>query len=705
MMNILRSLVVFVAVIVGFSSLEVTKSACPRSCKCKLSLKTVTCSNLTFIPDIPLDNVFNLVLVQNKFYNVTRQLFHGLRKNRLKSLSLIENSIHHITEDAFADLITLQKLSISKEIYLNISELGNVFKGSIPQNLNTIRLEDNNWRYIDTNMFDSHNLRNITVISLSNNKLVNITISGHLKNLKELDISKNRIITFFIPSRIELHKLHLDDNNIVELPSFCQDDGISKVPNLKAMLLKGNALSYLLASMFDCLDSLTHLDLDSNRFKVLPNNSFSEMVRLSLLSVQHNRQLSQIESMAFNSSSLKNLRINGNHFHFRAGTFDKVNIFKNTPNLEHLDLTDNILSIPSSILRKMFRPLDNLKTLILQSTNLKELPRDVFPHLRSLEKLILQGNYISSWEVGVFDNMTNLRYLNIDGNNIHLVNQSSIPYEILSKLKELDISNNPFSCTCDLMWFRDWIREINKTQLDLKNFPQRYQCVYPESMRKKYLIRYNPTTTSCNPWNPLYTVAIILSSFGLLVLVLLFTAYNCHTNIRNYLYLFRIGRRRKQGYLRLDSREDFEYHAFVVYCDADRTWVHNDFLRRLEDDGFKLCIRHRDFDVGTSEAENVDNYMKKCWKVVVIMSNEFAKSDWCQWEVDFVQQRRRKKGKESFILIMLKLINSDHMISPIKTLMETTPYLTYQKGVGENLFWDAVIESFQKPFNIPPIAV
>ena len=46
--------------------------------------------------------------------------------------------------------------------------------------------------------------------------------------------------------------------------------------------------------------------------------------------------------------------------------------------------------------------------------------------------------------------------------------------------------------------------------------------------------------------------------------------------------------------------------------------------------------------------------MKKCWKVVVIMSNEFAKSDWCQWEVDFVQQRRRKKGKESFILIMLK---------------------------------------------------
>jgi Leucine-rich repeat (LRR) protein len=84
-------------------------------------------------------------------------------------------------------------------------------------------------------------------------KLVNITISGHLKNLKELDISKNRLIRFFIPSTIDLHKLYLYDNNIVELPSFCQDDGISKVPNLRAMFLNRNALANLSPSMFDCL--------------------------------------------------------------------------------------------------------------------------------------------------------------------------------------------------------------------------------------------------------------------------------------------------------------------------------------------------------------------------------------------------------------------------------------------------------------------
>jgi Leucine-rich repeat (LRR) protein len=64
----------------------------------------------------------------------------------------------------------------------------------------------------------------------------------------------------------------------------------------------------------------------------------------------------------------------------------------------------------------MFRPLDNLKTLILQSTKLKELPRDVFPHLRSLEKLILEDNHIRTWEVDVFDNMI-LRNIEPGANN------------------------------------------------------------------------------------------------------------------------------------------------------------------------------------------------------------------------------------------------------------------------------------------------
>jgi hypothetical protein len=49
--------------------------------------------------------------------------------------------------------------------------------------------------------------------------------------------------------------------------------------------------------------------------------------------------------------------------------------------------------------------------------------------------------------------------------------------------------------------------------------------------------------------------------------------------------------------------------------------VHNVFVKRLEEKGMKLCIHHREFDPGVPITENIDKYMNKSWKVVVIMSN------------------------------------------------------------------------------------
>jgi signal recognition particle subunit SEC65 len=50
------------------------------------------------------------------------------------------------------------------------------------------------------------------------------------------------------------------------------------------------------------------------------------------------------------------------------------------------------------------------------------------------------------------------------------------------------------------------------------------------------------------------------------------------------------------------------------------------------------------------------------------MSNDFAKSEWCQWEVDIVQERRRRLGRDVFLLVMLKNITSKYMTSPLRQI-------------------------------------
>jgi hypothetical protein len=62
------------------------------------------------------------------------------------------------------------------------------------------------------------------------------------------------------------------------------------------------------------------------------------------------------------------------------------------------------------------------------------------------------------------------------------------------------------------------------------------------------------------------------------------------------------------------------------------------------------------------------------------------------------------EGRDAVLIIMLKTITSRHMTSPLRTLLDSTSYLPYKKGVGEDLFWKAVTEGVRKPIGHSPIS-
>lgn len=45
------------------------------------------------------------------------------------------------------------------------------------------------------------------------------------------------------------------------------------------------------------------------------------------------------------------------------------------------------------------------------------------------------------------------------------------------------------------------------------------------------------------------------------------------------------------------------------------------------------------------------------------------------------------------------------MTSPLRTLFDSSPYLRYQRGDGEGLFWNALVEAVNKPIGHPHVAV
>jgi toll-like receptor 13 len=52
-----------------------------------------------------------------------------------------------------------------------------------------------------------------------------------------------------------------------------------------------------------------------------------------------------------------------------------------------------------------------------------------------------------------------------------------------------------------------------------------------------------------------------------------------------------------------------------------------------------LCIQYRDFEVGKLIVDNIVESMKESRKVILVMSNAFATSEWCHFEVLLAHER------------------------------------------------------------------
>ena len=120
----------------------------------------------------------------------------------------------------------------------------------------------------------------------------------------------------------------------------------------------------------------------------------------------------------------------------------------------------------------------------------------------------------------------------------------------------------------------------------------------------------------------------------------------------------------------------FIFDAFVLYSsvDDDCLWVHYKLQKELEKVyGFRLCIHHRNFPAGVDIIDNIKQAIHVSHKVLVVMSPNFARSNWCVEEVRMTRSVDRNK----LIVIMYKDVLSPDVPKPtvISNLLETRTYI------------------------------
>jgi hypothetical protein len=338
----------------------------------------------------------------------------------------------------------------------------------------------------------------------------------------------------------------------------------------------------------------------------------------------------------------------------------------------------------------MFGTLRRLTKLVLFAVGWDALPGDLFHRLVSLKSLELGNNNIYSLSLNnPFKYMKGLAFLGLRGNNLNTFHTSTLPDNIVNELKTINLANNPYICNCDLIWFIKW---LNNTKIVIQEYPHHYHCVMPESWKGKLL---NTFSEDCTEHQKLTMTIIVAISCSILVVMAIttITVYKMRWHIRYWIYLIRAKHR---NYTRL-SNTDYVYDGFVVYCDEDREWVHEKLVPILEEEyGHKLCIHYRDFQVGKLIVDNIVENMKESRKVILVMSNAFARSEWCQFEVLLAHERFLKNDSDTLVTVLLEDVSSRHFTNVLRIILTSTTYAIWSENEeGQRLFWNQLLSTLK----------
>ncbi|KAL7852623.1 hypothetical protein SRHO_G00184080 [Serrasalmus rhombeus] len=117
----------------------------------------------------------------------------------------------------------------------------------------------------------------------------------------------------------------------------------------------------------------------------------------------------------------------------------------------------------------------------------------------------------------------------------------------------------------------------------------------------------------------------------------------------------------------------------------------SELLPQLEgEQGWSLCLHHRDFQPGKPIIENIVDSIYGSRKTICVISHHYLESEWCSSEIQLASFRIFDEKKDILILVFLEDIPT-HQLSPyhrMRRLVKKRTYLSWPKpGKDTQVFW------------------
>lgn len=257
----------------------------------------------------------------------------------------------------------------------------------------------------------------LSVLHLSQNKLTGVLPEtvGTMRNLVSLNLSKNALSST-IPMELgmlsKLQSINIGKNKLVgSIPSQ-----IGKLSALEKLDFGSNELSYALPKEIGFLSTLKKLFLQDNKLLGPLPPEMGSLSSLQVVDMSRNYIFDQIPVQLWQMGGL--------------------------PNLEHLDLSHNLLT--GTLSDDFGKSWQRLKILRLGGKNFLKgtIPSTIY-RFEFLEELDLSFNFLTGTVPRSISTLDKLYSLNLSGNELRGIFPETL--YLLSELKLLELSRNNFS--------------------------------------------------------------------------------------------------------------------------------------------------------------------------------------------------------------------------------------------------------------------
>ncbi|XP_025085213.1 LOW QUALITY PROTEIN: toll-like receptor Tollo [Pomacea canaliculata] len=372
------------------------------------------------------------------------------------SINLTGNGLSSIDQHAFRGLQNLTDITLDNNNldFYSVRPVLNV------SSLVELRMSKNyNATYIPEKIFLEFSLPHLSGLAIAgiNLPVLHMSVFKPLKKLVFLDVGINDIQSIVVDSLPSLTYLILNDNNIgKDFIQTCYNTNESLYPMLRYLSLRNNNIYSLDRRV--CLPNLEHLEIAYNKLYFLRTGGFSNLQKLRRLNLSGLR-LKEIDPLAFASDSLEFLYMSSSGIDFSSDSIS-AQMFDQCPKLSFLELDyNNFSNVTDAKVQQLFHRIPLLTRVYLGNSRIKTITSDTFKDIPHVKVLSLYTNAIEDLPDGVFDHLVNLIILRLNDNRLSEIRETTFSVNTRQRLRLLDLSNNPYTCTCSLRWFTSWLMD------------------------------------------------------------------------------------------------------------------------------------------------------------------------------------------------------------------------------------------------------